>query len=78
MHIKGSRELTLGIIVQANISNDGATDYQDVVMNQIDVGECTTYAMIVLMTREEWAWNVPLTDSSEVSTSILLARMDFR
>jgi len=29
VHIKGSRELTLGIIVQANISNDGGHDSAD-------------------------------------------------
>lgn len=46
-------------------------------MNTVPAGvKGWTYALIVLMTREVLAWNVPVTDSSDVSTSILLACMD--
>lgn len=44
---------------------------------QTDVIE-RTYAKTVLMRREALAWNVPVTGSSDVSTSMLLACMDCR
>lgn len=79
MNIEGSRELRLGIVVQANISDDGAINDKDAGMNmiQIDVTKWT-YAMMVLMTREVLAWNVPVIGSSDVSTINLSAFKDCR
>ena len=75
MYIEGSRALS-GIIVQANIGDDGAIDDKDTGMNtmQTDVMG-RTYAKMVLMRREVLAWNDPVTGSSDVSISMLLACM---
>lgn len=79
VHIEDSGELRLGVIVQANISDDRAMNDNDNGMNMVQTGGTElTYAMIVLMRREVCAWNVPVTGSSDVSTSILLACMDCR
>ena len=79
MHIEDSGELRLGVIVQANISDDRAMNDNDNGMNMVQTGGTElTYAMIVLMRREVWAWNVPMIGSSDVSTSNLSARMDCR
>lgn len=74
MYIEGSRETGLWIIVQADINDNGAIDGRDNGMStvQADVTELT-YAMIVLMRREVFAWNVPVTGSRDVSTNNLSA-----
>lgn len=79
MYIEGSRELTLGIIVQANVSDDGAINdkYDGMSRVRTDVAELA-YAMMVLIRREVLAWNVPVTGSSDVSTSNLSACKDCR
>ena len=56
-----------------------ATIGLSMIMNIVQIsGTELTYAMIVLMRREVWAWNVPMIGSSDVSTSNLSARMDCR